>query len=209
MKNKVLYFTMLLLLFASCTKQEQHFIIEDLKEWFVDNGNRDFEVCDENGIHQTFHFHDVEKSFVTGFYGLTFFEKEYPQNEENCQNGNGFFEDSNCRLHFTAYSEATHVFFEFYGAQFVFNYNDSGDIESEDGLKCSDGYDYLLYGYTIERLDSYEVDGKTYRDVIHIKVVDPDCITRPTFPTEIYYAKHYGPIRYQLARQHWLHRVAE
>ena len=208
MKNKVLYFTILLLLFASCRKRtEEIFVSEDLKEWFVDSGNRHFEVCDENGIHQTFRFDGIESGFFENSSSLFGVPYEFTQHEESNQSGIGFFEDSNCRLHFTAYSEATHVFFEFYGAQFSFNYNESSGIEGT--MKCSDGYGDALYGYTIERLDSYEVDGKTYRDVIHIKVVDPDCITRPTFPTEIYYAKHYGPIRYQLARQHWLYRVAE
>ncbi len=208
MKNKVLYFTMLLLLFASCRKSTQEILVsEDLKEWFVSNENRHFAVSDENGIHQDFQFDDVSSDFIeqsSSFFGIAY---EFTQHEESNQNGNGFFEDSNCLLHFTAYSEATHVFFEFYGAQFSFNYNESSGIEGT--MKCSDGYGDALYGYTIERLDSYEVDDKTYRDVIHIKVVDPDCLIRPTFPTEIYYAKHYGPIRYQLARQHWLHRVAE
>ena len=208
MKSKVLYFTLLVALFASCRKPKEEILVsEDLKEWFVDSGNRHFEVCDENGIHQTFRFDGIENDFIensSSLFGVTY---EFTDHEQCGQKGSGFFEDSQCQLHFTAYSDATHVYFKFYDAHFSFNYNESSGIEGT--TKCSDGYGEALYGYTIERLDSHEVDGVTYRDVIHIKVVDPDCITRPTFPTEIYYAKHYGPIRYQLARQLWLYRVAE
>ncbi|MBR6848464.1 MAG: hypothetical protein IKM74_10090 [Bacteroidales bacterium] len=46
--------------------------------------------------------------------------------------------------------------------------------------------------------ESFEFNGHVYHDVLHFRITDQDAITRNTFPTELYYAKHYGPVEYEL-----------
>ena len=49
--------------------------------------------------------------------------------------------------------------------------------------------------YSAEYLDFHTVNEVTYEGVMHLKLVDVAYPRTNNFPTEIYYAKHYGLIQ--------------
>ena len=118
-----------------------------------------------------------------------------------CENINqnsrvSFYDGQACGVSITNYyGNDTRFAMMFYDVCFVLNVGDDG------GLSCSKCQDETMgkgYRCSMELLDSHDVNGVTYRDVIHLRVTDLDAVTRNTFPTELYYAKHYGPIEYEL-----------
>ena len=61
--------------------------------------------------------------------------------------------------------------------------------------------------YSAEYLDSIEVNEKNYEGVMHLKLVDVGYPRTKNFPTEIYYAKHFGLIQCTLDDEVSLYRM--
>lgn len=197
-RNKIcIIVAMALLALTSCVKTECHYVDDSLKGWFVDRDKAVFQVCDQNGIYREFRFQDTTVSMIPGSSYFLFVKTD----DDLCENINqnsrvSFYEGQACGLSITNYyGEQTQFSLRFYDVWFDLNVNPDG------GLSCSECQDEWLSRRcrcSMELLDSHEVDGVTYRDVIHLSVTDLDAVTRNTFPTELYYAQHYGPIEYEL-----------
>ena len=186
-----------LLAMTSCVKTECHYVDDALKEWFVDHNKANFQVRDQNGICQDFRFQDTTVCMIPGSSFFLFVLTDNDLCENINQNSRvSFYDGQACGVSITNYYDNdTRFALMFYDVCFVLNVGDDG------GLSCSECQDEKLnrgYRCSMELLESHEVNGVTYRDVIHLRVTDLDAVTRNTFPTELYYAKHYGPIEYEL-----------
>lgn len=192
-KNKILTAVLLMMAFTSCVKTEYHYVDDSLKVWFVDHDKADFLVCDQNGIVQDFRIGEVTSDMLSGsasFLTGDLYENMYQDGRVTYYDGHAF------GLNVTNYGAAG-VYFAlyFYDVSFVLN------IGEVDGWSCSNCYDDRLgrsCRCSMEMLDTHEVDGVSYHDVIHFRINDLDAVSRNTFPTELYYAKHYGPVEYEL-----------
>lgn len=197
-KNKILLIAaMLLLSMSSCVKPEYHYVDDRFKEWFVDQDKLAFEVQDQNGITQEFDFSAPQTDMVEGASYFMFVKTDEDLCENIHQEGRvSFYEGRACNLSVTNYySKNTHFALGFYDVQFDVNV----DGEQFTCQHCyDDKYFNREYRCSMEALPTYEVNGVVYNDVMHFRITDQDAITRNTFPTELYYAKHYGPIEYEL-----------
>lgn len=209
MKRNKLWIAIAVVLFAmtSCVKTECHYVDDALKDWFVDRDKANFQVRDQNDICQDFMFQDTTIGMIPGSSYFLFVKTDEDFCENINQNGRvSFYEGQACDVSITNYyGKNTHFAMRFYDVCFDLNVGDNG------GLSCSECQDERLnWGYrcSMELLESHEVNGVTYRDVIHLRVADFDAVTRNTFPTELYYAKHYGPIEYELGGIARCRRVA-
>ncbi len=200
MKKNKLFLAVALLLMAmtSCVKTEYHYIDESYKTWFVDRDKADFTVTDENGISQDFHFDATLTSMLEGSASFLFVTTDKDLCEHEYQIGRTtYYQGDACSLGITNYySTSTYFSLCFYDVRFNFDMYDNGEFSCQ---QCSDEkFIERYYRCSMELLDSHEVNGVTYHDVIHLWVTDFDALTRPDFPTELYYAKHYGPVEYKL-----------
>ena len=189
---------LLLMAFTSCVKTEYHYVDDSLKVWFVDRDKADFQVRDENGITQEFNIYDTVVDWVPGWSYFLFVKTDDDLCENIHQNGWATYYVGNAiGLSITNYYEkSTHFSLYFYDVCFT--------LDVEDGrFSCSECLDEKTPGgivpCTMEMLDSHEVNGKVYHDVMHFRITDWNAVnSRNTFPSELYYAKHYGPIEYEL-----------
>lgn len=198
---------LLLMAFASCVKTEYHYVDDSLKDWFVDRDKADFQVRDQNDITQDFHINDTMVGMVPGWSTFLFVKTDEDFCENICQDGRvTYYLGHTFGLSITNYYEtSTHFSLYFYDVCFTL------DVE-EGKFSCSECLDEKSLGGTVpcslEMLDSYMVNGVTYHDVMHFKITDWDAIsTRNTFPSELYYAKHYGPIEYELGGEVRIKRI--
>lgn len=197
-KNKIWMAVMLMMAFTSCVKTEYHYVDDSLKEWFVDKDKAHFQVRDQNGITQNFHIDDTAVSMIPGWSYFLFVKTDDDLCENINQNGHVTFYQGNAfNLSVTNYyDESTHFALYFYDVRFV--------VDMDDGkFSCTECSDERQFGREVlcamEKLDSYTVNGVTYQDVMHFRITDFDAISaRNTFPSELFYAKHYGPIEYEL-----------
>ena len=197
-RNSIWMAVMLLMAFTSCVKTEYHYVDDSLKVWFVDRDKADFQVRDENGITQSFHVYDTIVDMVPNWSTFLFVKTDDDLCENIYQNGRvTYYVGDAFRLSITNYYEtSTHFSLYFYDVCFTLDVG-------EGQFSCSECLDEKILGRTLpctlEMLDSHEVNGITYRDVMHFKITDWDAVTsRNTFPSELYYAKHYGPVEYEL-----------
>lgn len=196
-KNKIWMAVLLLMALTSCVKTEYHYVDDRFKNWFVDRDKAYFQVCDQNGITQEFKFSVPQVDMLEGASYFMFFKTDEDLCENIYQQGQvSFYDGRGCILNITNYySTGTYFALDFYDVQFVV------DVDG-DSFKCTSCCDEMFiehyYRCSMELLDSYEVNGVIYHDVLHFKVTDQDAVTRNTFPTELYYAKHYGPVEYEL-----------
>ena len=196
-KNKIWLAVVLLMALTSCVKTEYHYVDDSFKEWFVDKDKLAFHVQDQNGITQEFDFSAPRADMLEGASYFMFVKTDDDLCENIYQEGRvSFYEGRGCNLSVTNYySKSTHFALYFYDVRFVVDV-DEGHFTC---TTCSDErLIERLYNCTMEVLPSHEVNGVVYNDVLHFKVTDQDAVTRTTFPTELYYAKHYGPIEYEL-----------
>lgn len=189
---------LLLMALASCAKTEYHYVDDSFKEWFVDHDKALFQVRDENGITQEFKVADTTVGMIPGWSYFLFVETDSDLCENINQNGWVTYYVGNAfSLNVTNYYEkSTHFSLYFYDVCFTI------DVDEEQ-FSCTECIDEETLGRkfpcSLEMLDSHEVNGKVYHDVMHFKITDWEAIhSRTTFPSEIYYAKHYGPVEYEL-----------
>ena len=206
-KNKLWMAVLLLLAFTSCVKTEYHYVDDSLKEWFVDRDKANFQVCDQNGITQNFRINDTLVDMIPGSSYFLFVKTDDDLCENIDQNGRVTYYQGNAfGLSITNYySTSTYFALYFYDVKFV--------VDVDQGpFTCTECQDETGLGKMVpcsmELLDSYEVNGVTYQDVMHFRVSDLDAISsRNTFPSELYYAKHYGPVEYELGGKVKCYRV--
>ena len=196
-KNRLWMAIVLLMALTSCVKTEYHYVDDRFKEWFVDRDKTSFQVRDQNGITQEFEFSPTRIVMLSGSSYFMFVKTEEDLCENIYQEGTvSFYDGRGCILNITNYySTGTYFSLQFYDVEFVVDV----DGETFTCTRCADErFIERSYRCSMEMLDSYEVNGVTYRDVLHFRVTDPEAVTRNTFPTELYYAKHFGPIEYEL-----------
>lgn len=196
-KSSLIAVLFVMMAFTSCVKSEYHYVDDSLKEWFVDRDKADFQVRDQNGITQQFQVTDTVLDMVWGGSYFLFIQTDDDFCENIHQDGQvSFYHGRALNLSITNYYD-TGYFFSLCFYDVVF------PVDVENGFTCTSAYDNKGYGRdipcTLELLDSYEVNGKVYSDVMHFKITDWSVIsTRNTLPSELYYAMHYGPIEYEL-----------
>ncbi|MBO7083593.1 MAG: hypothetical protein J6W30_07095 [Bacteroidales bacterium] len=198
MKRNSIWMAVLLMAFTSCVKTEYHYVDDSLKEWFVDRDKAVFQVGDQNGIEQDFRINDTLVDMVPACSYFMFVKTDDDLCENIHQDGRVTYYQGNAySLSITNYYEtSTHFSLYFYDVCFTL------DVENGQ-FSCTEGVDDKSLGRVVpcsmEMLDSHEVNGVTYHDVMHFKITDWDVVsTRNTFPSELYFAKHYGPIEYEL-----------
>ena len=212
MKTKFLIILALAVVTASCTKPTQSYYVQDSnRAWFADTANLKFTMRDDNGVSQSFSFADIDQymseqeSFFMGIYVKDFeFEHVY-------QSGFSSFSSLIMSVSLTAYHlddvpEGTDDFRMDFGPahytmridgnkfypRYCYEYNNDSEME-----------------FMAEYLDKYNVHNVEYQGVMHLKLVDVAYPWMTNFPTEIYYAKHYGLIQCTLDDKLTLYRLPD
>ena len=198
MKTKPLIFIVLAFVTASCTKPTTSYYVQDSNHaWFADTANLTFTMRDGNGISQSFSFSGIdqymseqESYFMCVYAGDIEFEHVY-------QSGFSSFSTLNMSVSLTA----DHLEDEPEGTDdFRMDFGPAHYTMRIDGNKFYPRYCYEYSNdsemeYTAEYLDSFTVSEKNYEGVMHLKLDDVAYPRTKNFPTEIYYAKHYGLIQ--------------
>jgi hypothetical protein len=209
MKNKIIIMCALAFVMASCVKTKVYQVNDASRDWFADTTNLSFTMMDENDINQSFRF-DAAHSYTTET-GTTilFIPTDKGEHEHIDQSGTNTYGSIRISTSISAYKhddehEGTDEFRTYFNeASYAMRID--GNLFYPD--KCyetdyGDGMDY-----TAEYLDSFEVSGKNYEGVMHLKLIDVAYPRTKNFPTEIYYAKHYGLIQCTLDDKLTLYRL--
>lgn len=198
MKTKLLVAFAMLVSLASCVKTRYNYVDDNLKDWFVAPENCSFVISDDDTITQSFIISDTTSEFLLGESYFMGFQTSSSMNESIYQNGfTSFSASSIFGLCIDAYSDVQVFCLLFYQTYFILHYIDNEFVLPESNEpECS-----------FEYLETYEVDGKTYDGVLHI--ISNEEKTDMYEAKEVYYAKHYGPIKYELGDSYWLTRRAD
>ena len=194
---------------ASCVKTKVYQVNDASRDWFADTTNLCFTMTDDNGIMQSFRF-DAARSYTTET-GTTilFIPTDKGEHEHIDQSGYNTYGSMRVSTSISAYKhddehEGTDEF-RMYFNEAIYAMRIDGNQFYPD--KC---YETDYNGgmeYTVEYLDSFEVSGKNYAGVMHIKLIDVAYPRTKNFPTEIYYAKHFGLIQCTLDDKVTLYRL--
>lgn len=198
------------LVMASCVKTKFYQVNDASREWFADTTNLRFTMMDDNGIMQSFRF-DAARSYTTetGASILFIIPTDKGEHEHIDQSGTNTYASMKVSTSISAYKhddehEGTDEF-RMYFNEAIYAMRIDGNLFYPD--KCyetdySGGMDY-----TAEYLDAFEVNEKNYEGVMHLKLIDIAYPRTKNFPTEIYYAKHYGLIQCTLDGELNLYRL--
>ena len=212
MKTKFLIILALAVVTASCTKPTQSYYVQDSnRAWFADTANLKFTMRDDNGVSQSFSFADIDQymseqeSFFMGIYVKDFeFEHVY-------QSGFSSFSTLNMSVSLTA----DHLEDEPEGTDdFRMDIGPAHYTMRIDGNKFYPRYCYEYNNdsemeFIAEYLDKFNVHDVEYQGIMHLKLVDVAYPWMTNFPTEIYYAKHYGLIQCTLDDKLTLYRLPD
>ena len=212
MKNKLLILMALVVVMASCTKPTTSYYVQDSnRAWLADTANLTFTMRDDNGVSQSFSFADIdqymseqESYFMCVYAGDIEFEHVY-------QSGISSFSTLNMSVSLTA----DHLEDEPEGTDdFRMDFGPAHYTMRIDGNKFYPRYCYD-YGndsemeFMAEYFDAYCVQDIEYQCVMHLKLLDPAYAQSRFFPTEVYYAKHYGLIQCTLDDKLTLYRLPD
>lgn len=198
------------LVMASCVKTKFYQVNDASREWFADTTNLRFTMMDDNGIMQSFRF-DAARSYTTetGASILFIIPTDKGEHEHIDQSGTNTYASMKVSTSISAYKhddehEGTDEF-RMYFNEAIYAMRIDGNLFYPD--KCyetdySGGMDY-----TAEYLDAFEVNEKNYEGVMHLKLIDIAYPRTKNFPTEIYYAKHFGIIQCSLDDKVTLYRM--
>lgn len=212
MKTKFLIILALAFVTASCTKPTQSYYVQDSnRAWFADTANLKFTMRDNNGVSQSFSFADIDQymseqeSYFMGIYVKGFeFEHVY-------QSGFSSFSTLNMSVSLTA----DHLEDEPEGTDdFRMDLGPAHYTMRIDGNKfyprCCYEYDNdSEMEFMAEYLDKYDVHDVEYQGVMRLKLKDVAYPQTKNFPTEVYYAKHYGLIQCTLDDKLTLYRLPD
>ena len=210
MKTKFLIILALAFVTASCTKPTQSYYVQDSnRAWFADTANLKFTMRDDNGVSQSFSFADIDQYMSEqGSYFMCVYV-EGVEFEHVYQSGFSSFSTLNMSVSLTAdhledVPEGTDDFrMDFGPAHYTMRI---------DGNKFYPRYCYEYDNdsemeFMAEYLDKYNVHDVEYQGVMRLKLVDVAYPWMTNFPTEIYYAKHYGLIQCTLDDKLTLYRL--
>lgn len=212
MKTKFLIILALSFVTASCTKPTQSYHVQDSNRvWFADTAHLKFTMRDDNGVSQSFSFADIDQymseqeSYFMGIYVKKFeFEHVY-------QSGFSSFSTLNMSVSLTA----DHLEDEPEGTDdFRMDFGPAHYTMRIDGNKFYPRYCYEYSNdsemeFVAEYLDKYDVHDVEYQGVMHLKLIDVAYPQTKNFPTEVYYAKHYGLIQCTLDDKLTLYRLLD
>lgn len=209
MKNKIIILCALAFVMASCVKTKVYRVNDASRDWFADTANLHFTMMDENDIMQSFRFDAAESYFTeTGASILFIIPTDKGEHEHIGQSGSNSYGSMQVSTTISAYKhddehEGTDEFrMYFNGANYAMRID--GNLFYPD--KCYADYVGGM-DYTAEYLDSFEVSGKNYEGVMHLKLIDIGYPRTKNFPTEIYYAKHFGLIQCTLDDKLTMYRL--
>ena len=210
MKNKIIILCALSFLMASCVKTKVYRVNDASRDWFADTTNLRFTMMDENDIMQSFRF-DAAESYTTETEASILFiiPTDKGEHEHIGQSGTNTYGSMRVSTSISAYKhddehEGTDEF-RMYFNEAIYAMRIDGNLFYPD--KCyetdyGDGMDY-----SAEYLDAFEVSGKNYEGVMHLKLIDVAYPRTKNFPTEIYYAKHFGLIQCTLDNKLTMYRL--
>jgi len=187
----------LALVMASCVKTKFYQVNDASRDWFADTTNLRFTMTDENGIMQSLRFDAAESYSTESGTTILLIPTDKGVHEHITQSGTNTYGTMRVSTTISAYKnddehEGTDEF-RMYFNEAIYAMRIDGNLFYPD--KCYETDYSGEMDYTAEYLDSFEVGGKNYEGVMHLKLLDVGYPRTKYFPTEIYYAKHYGLIR--------------
>ena len=205
----------LALFMASCVKTKNYRVNDASRDWFADTTNLNFTMQDENGISQSFLFGIADSYSTETGTTILFIPTEKGEHEHISQTGANSYGTMRISTTISAYklmeySDIDELRLYFNEAVYVMGIE--GNLfypDSDNKYLCYEsGYDNAM-DYTAEYLDSFMVREKSYDGVMHLKLNDVAYPRTKYFPTEIYYAKHFGLIQCTLDDKVTLYRLPE
>jgi hypothetical protein len=199
----------LALVMASCVKTKVYQVNDASRDWFADTMNVRFTMMDENDIMQSLRFDAAESYMTETGTTVLFIPTDKGEHEHITQSGTNTYGTIRVSTTISAYKhddehEGTDEF-RMYFNEAIYAMRIDGNLFYPD--KCYEtDYDGGM-DYSAEYLDSIEVGGKNYEGVMHLKLVDVGYPRTKNFPTEIYYAKHFGLIQCTLDDEVSLYRM--
>ena len=214
MKTKHLILVALAFLMASCVKTKIYRVNDANRDWFADSTNFNFTMRDENGISQSFMFGIADSYMTETGTTILFIPTEKGEHEHISQSGANSYGSMRVSTTISAYKlqEYSDIDeFRMYFNEDIYVMGIDGNLfypDSDQKYLCYEsGHDNAM-DYTAEYLDSYTVSEKSYEGVMHLKLIDVAYPQTNNFPTEIYYAKHYGLIQCTLDDKLTLYRLS-
>ena len=216
MKTKHLILIALAFVMASCVKTKTYRVNDANRDWFADTMNLNFSMQDENGISQSLMF-GIADSYMTetGASILFIIPTDKGEHEHISQSGANSYGSMRVSTTISAYKLVEYSDideFRLYFNEAVYVMGIDGNLfypDSDNKYACYElGYDNAM-DYTAEYLDTYTVREKSYEGVMHLKLYDVAYPRTKNFPTEIYYAKHYGLIQCTLDDKLTMYRLPD
>jgi hypothetical protein len=199
----------LALVMASCVKTKVYQVNDASRDWFADTMNVRFTMMDENDIMQSLRFDAAESYMTETGTTVLIIPTDKGEHEHITQSGTNTYGTIRVSTTISAYKhddehEGTDEF-RMYFNEAIYAMRIDGNLFYPD--KCYET-DYVGgMDYSAEYFDSFEVGGKNYEGVMHLKLIDVGYPRTKNFPTEIYYAKHFGLIQCTLDGEVSLYRV--
>jgi hypothetical protein len=213
MKNKLLILMALSIVATSCVKTKTYRVNDANRDWFADSTNCNFTMQDDNGIQQSFIFDSAYSYMTETGTSILFIPTEKGEHEHIGQSGANSYGTMRVSTTISAYklvdySDIDELRLYFNEAVYVMGIDENLFYpDSDKKYICYElGYDNSM-DYTAEYLDSYTVSEKSYKGVMHLKLYDVAYPRTKNFPTEIYYAKHYGLIQCTLDDKVTMYRL--
>ena len=201
MKTKHLILVALAFLMASCVKTKIYRVNDANRDWFADSTNFNFTMRDENGISQSFMFGIADSYMTETGTTILFIQTEKGEHEHISQSGANSYGTMRVSTTISAYKleeYSDNDEFRMYFNEAVYVMGIDGNLfypnSGQKYICYESGYDNAME-FTAEYLDSFTVGEKIYEGVMHLKLIDVAYPRTNNFPTEIYYAKHYGLIQ--------------
>ena len=199
----------LALVMASCVKTKVYQVNDASRDWFADTMNVRFTMMDENDIMQSLRFDAAESYMTETGTTVLFIPTDKGEHEHITQSGTNTYGTIRVSTTISAYKhddehEGTDEF-RMYFNEAIYAMRIDGNLFYPS--KCYETDYNEGMDYTAEYLDSFEVTGKNYEGVMHLKLIDIGYPRTKNFPTEIYYAKHYGLIQCTLDNELALYRL--
>ena len=210
MKTKCLIMMALAFVMASCVKTKYYYVNDASRDWFADTTNLKFTMQDENGISQSFMF-DAAYSYMTetGASILFVIPTDKGEHEHIGQSGFNSYGSMRISTSISAYKhddehEGTDEF-RMYFNNAIYAMRIDGNQFYPSG--CYEEGNSSEMDFTSEYIDFHTVNDIVYDGVMHLKLIDVAYPWSSNFPTEIYYAKHYGLIQCTLDDKITLYRL--
>lgn len=208
MKSKYLILIVLAVVATSCRKPYHEYKLNDeTKSWFIDDDKCHYEMRDDNGIG---YFYNIESSYTymmdesSHFLGVLTDEAH----RESCsQSGCSTYNTAILLCATAGWGETPNE-----DDSFSLDYGNARFGLSMKGNEITPQYCSDLGGvdgmdFEVEYLEQFCVYDVEYQGVMRLKLVDISYPQSKFFPTEIYYAKHFGLIQCTLDDKLTLYRL--